>query len=120
MQLEDYFEFEKHDTKFGPVERIRIKGHRISIENIIEPFNADVPAETIAQKYYPSLTLEQVYATITYYLHNRAKVDEYLRHGDAIAEKFYEEYMQQEPDPRIVRLRALKAEKLDQILQAHG
>ena len=39
MQLEDYFDFEKFDTKFGPVERIRIKGHRISIEHLIEYFN---------------------------------------------------------------------------------
>ncbi len=28
MQLEDYFELEQLETKFGPVEQIRIKGHR--------------------------------------------------------------------------------------------
>ena len=26
MQLEDYFEFEKFETKFGVVDRIRLKG----------------------------------------------------------------------------------------------
>ena len=36
MQLEDNFEFETFDSKFGPVERIRIKGHRIAIEHVIE------------------------------------------------------------------------------------
>jgi uncharacterized protein (DUF433 family) len=120
MQLEDYFEFEKHDTKFGPVDRIRIKGHRISIENVIEPFVAGVPPDTIASKYFPSLTLEEIYAAITYYLHNRNAVDEYIRHGDAIAEKFYQEYLQKEPDEMMLRLRTLKAEKLEEVLQSHG
>jgi len=36
MQLEDYFDFETCETKFGPVERIRIKDHRISIEYVIK------------------------------------------------------------------------------------
>ena len=35
MQLEDYFEFENLPSKFGQVERIRIKGHRISIEHVL-------------------------------------------------------------------------------------
>lgn len=120
MQLEDYLEFEKHETKFGPVDRIRIRGHRISIEHVIEPFIAGVPPETIASKYYPTLALEEIYAAITYYLHNRKDVDQYIRHGEAIAEKFYQEHLQKEPDALTLRLQALKAEKLEQVLQSHG
>lgn len=120
MRLEEYFDFEKFDTKFGPVERIRIKGHRISIEHVIEPFNAGVPPETIANKYYPSLGLEQIFATITYYLQNREAVDRYIRHGEAIAEKFYQEHLQIQPDELTQRLRALKAERIEQVLQSHG
>lgn len=120
MQLEDYLEFEKHETKFGPVERIRIKGHRISIEHVVEPFNAGVPPATIATQYYPSLTLEEIYAAITYYLHNQKAVDDYIRHGEAIAEKYYQEYLQREPDAVTLRLRAAKAQKLEEILQSHG
>src|SRR6266446_257176 len=97
MQLEDYFEFERFDTKFGPVERIRIKGHRIAIENIIEPYNTGVPPDTIVRKYYPTLSLEEVYATIAYYLHNQKVVDAYMRRGDDIGELFYQEHLQQEP-----------------------
>ena len=36
MQLEDYFEFETCDTKFGRADVIRIKGSRIMIELVIE------------------------------------------------------------------------------------
>jgi uncharacterized protein (DUF433 family) len=111
MRFEDYFEFEKCDTKFGPVDRIRIKGHRLAIENIIEPFNTGVPPETIVRKYHPTLSLEQVYATIAYYLHNQKEVDEYIRRRDEIGDRYYQEHSQQEPSPMAKRIRALKAKK---------
>ena len=50
MQLEDYFEFEKFETKHGPVERIRIKGHRIAIEHVVELFNQGLSPERIRRK----------------------------------------------------------------------
>jgi uncharacterized protein (DUF433 family) len=61
MQLEDYFDFQRPDD-------IRIKGHRIGIETILYNYiyRARTPEE-IAEE-YPSLTLEQVYATILYSL----------------------------------------------------
>ena len=86
MQLEDYFEFEKFDSPFGPFERIRIKGHRIAIDNVLEFYNQGVPAEEIVETHYPSLTLEEVFATLTYYLHNREAVDAYIRRGMRLAE----------------------------------
>jgi uncharacterized protein (DUF433 family) len=97
MQLEDYFDFEKFDTKYGPVERIRIKEHRISIESVIELFSQGMPPDQIQREAYPSLTLEQVYATITYYLHNKAAVDEYNRRGEEVAEAYYQEYLVKGP-----------------------
>jgi uncharacterized protein (DUF433 family) len=97
MQLEDYFEFEKFDTKFGEVERIRIKGHRIAIEHVLEHFKAGMQPDQIQREMYPTLTLEEVYATITYYLHNREAVDEYDRKGEAIAEAYYQEYQRRGP-----------------------
>jgi uncharacterized protein (DUF433 family) len=111
MQLEDYFLFEKFDTKFGPVERIRIKGHRISLENVLEYFNKGVTPEQIQREVYPSLTLEEVYATITYYLRNKAQVEEYVRAGEAVADAYYQEHLQREPDEVTKRLRALKAKQ---------
>jgi uncharacterized protein (DUF433 family) len=119
MQLEDYFEFEKHMTKFGEVERIRIKGHRISIEHVIEHHRQGLQPAEIVSKVYPTLTLEEVYATITYYLHNQAEVDAYMARGEQIAEAYYQEYLQQEPPEVVKRLRALrdKPEELRRFLE---
>jgi uncharacterized protein (DUF433 family) len=111
MQLEDYFEFETFETKFGPVERIRIKGYRLAIEHIVDCFRNGISPETIVREIYPNIDLEKVYATITYYLHNREKVDSYIRRCEEIGEQYYQEHKQQ-PEPDVVkRLKALKAAK---------
>ena len=71
MQLEVYFDF------LGP-DDIRVKGTRIGIETLLYDFiHRSNSPETIAER-YPSLTLEQVYATVTYYLHNREEIGAYL------------------------------------------
>jgi uncharacterized protein (DUF433 family) len=113
MQLEDYFVFEKFDTKFGPVERIRIKGHRIAIERVIESFHTGASPDQIQREHYPSLTLEEVYATITYYLHNKPAVDAYIAQAEKIADAFYQEWLQQEPSPLAKKLRELRARQKD-------
>jgi uncharacterized protein (DUF433 family) len=71
MQLEDYFTF------LGP-DDIRIKGHRIGIESVLYEYihRAQSP-ESIAQR-FPTLSLQQVYATILYYLQNKDAVAKYL------------------------------------------
>ena len=102
MQLEDYFNF------LAPND-IRLKGTRVGIETILYDFihRARTP-EQIAQT-YPSLTLEQVYATILYYLHNKEAVSKYV--ADWL-EWGHQQRKAQEltPPPGIVRLRKLKAE----------
>jgi len=71
MLLEDYFDFLAPDD-------IRIKGHRVGIESVLLDYlHRNLTAEQIAQR-YPSLTLEDVYAAILYYLHNRETVEHYL------------------------------------------
>lgn len=71
MQLEDYFDFlSPHD--------IRLKGTRVGIETILYDFiHCSRTPEMIAQT-YPSLTLEQMYATITYYLYKKEEITHYL------------------------------------------
>ena len=114
MQLEDYFEFEKFDTPYGPVERIRIKGHRIAIEHVLEFYNKGVSAEEIAKVHYPTLTLEEVYATLTYYLHNKAAVDAYNERGEAIADAYYQEWLRNhKPSPLEEKLRRLRVSAAD-------
>jgi uncharacterized protein (DUF433 family) len=103
MQLESYFDFLAPDD-------IRLKGTRIGIETILyDHIHRSQPPEAIAAR-YPSLTLEQVYATITYYLHNRATVHAYLEawleHGRRMREA-----QERNPPPVVVRLRALAAQR---------
>lgn len=60
MQLTDYFEIQSGND-------IRIRGTRVGIETVLLDFLEGFSPEEIAVR-YRSLTLEQVYATITYYL----------------------------------------------------
>jgi hypothetical protein len=65
----------------------------------------------IQRERYPALTLAEVYATITYYLHNKEAVDAYIAQGDRIGDAFYQEWLQQEPSLVTKRLRELKRQK---------
>lgn len=99
MELESYFDFLAPDD-------IRVKGTRIGIETILyEYIHRGQPAEAIGVR-YPSLTLEQVYATITYYLHNpeaiNAYLEDWLEHGRRMREE-----QERNPPPVVVKLRAL-------------
>lgn len=103
MQLEDYFDFLREDD-------IRVKGTRVGIETILYQYiyRAESP-ETIANT-YTSLTLEQVYATILYYLHNKEAVSKYLT--DWL--EWSREVRRQQaanPPPIVERLRKAKAER---------
>ena len=70
MQWEEYFEFVSADE-------IRIRGTRVGIETVLFEYLDGALPEEIAVN-YPPLTLEQVHATITYFLSKRAETDEYL------------------------------------------
>jgi len=110
MLLEDYFEFEKT----AEYERIRVKGTRIDIECILEPYTAGDSPERIYQSYRHGLNLEQVYATITYYLHNRQEVQAYLERTRAAEDSAYQDYLQKPPSEVMKRLRAIAAQRSGQ------
>lgn len=102
MQLEDYFDFLSETD-------IRLKGHRIGLDDVLEYYLEGYSPEEIKAN-LPSLSLEQIYATITYYLQHQAEVDVYLSRLTAWREKHYQEWAAN-PSPAARRLRALKAEK---------
>ncbi|MBD2415908.1 hypothetical protein FACHB389_31390 [Nostoc calcicola FACHB-389] len=110
MQLEDYFNFLAPDD-------IRLQGTRVGIETILFDylFRAKTPEEIA--KTYTSLTLEQVYATILYYLHNRQAVDAYMTDWLEWGDRMREE-QRRNPNPVVEKLRKLKAEKM--AIQTHG
>ncbi len=90
---------------------IRVKGTRVGIETILyEYIHNSKPPEVIADHYYYSLTVEQVYATILYYLQDQEKVgtyfDDYLKYCQTAREEY-----EKNPPPGAVRLRELIAEK---------
>src|SRR5262245_59451357 len=58
-----------------------VAGTRVSLDSIVYAFEQGSSPESI-QENWPSLKLEQVYGAITYYLANRASVDEYLRRAE--------------------------------------
>ena len=99
MQLEDYFDFQAAND-------IRLKGSRVGIETILFDYLelGLFPEDLVVR--YPTLSLEQVYATITYYWHNKAQIDTYLRewqkHGDRMREK-----QDRNPSPGVLRLREI-------------
>jgi uncharacterized protein (DUF433 family) len=103
MQLEDYFTF------FAPID-IRVKGTRVGIETILLDYlDGKLSAEEIAER-YPRLTLEQVYATILYYLHNRERVDAYLETYLAESCRRHEE-QDRKPSPAVLRMREIRARR---------
>nr|VFK14365.1 MAG: Protein of unknown function (DUF433) [Candidatus Kentron sp. LPFa]VFK30229.1 MAG: Protein of unknown function (DUF433) [Candidatus Kentron sp. LPFa] len=102
ITMNEYFDFLNADD-------IRIKGTRVGIETVLDDYLNAICPEEIAVR-YPTLTLEQVYATITFYLHNRPKADRYLDRWRRYAEQAWQQ-QQQYPSPAIRRLRAIKEQR---------
>lgn len=99
MKLGDYFDF------LAPND-IRLKGHRIGIETILTDYlNLGLFPEEIVVR-YPTLTLEEVYATITYYWRNQEQVDAYLQAWKEHGERMRRE-QELNPSPAVQRLRAI-------------
>lgn len=57
---------------------LRVGKTRVTLDTVIYAFQDGATAEEIVAR-YPTLTLEDVYATITLYLANREAVDLYLQ-----------------------------------------
>jgi uncharacterized protein (DUF433 family) len=111
MELESYFDFLSRDD-------IRIKGTRIGIETVLEDYLEGASPEEIAAR-YRTLTLEQVYATITYYLRNQREIDGYLERWRAYTEAASQE--QQRNPPEFVReLRDRIQRKREALLAERG
>lgn len=97
MKLEDYFDF------FAPND-IRIKGTRVGIESVLyEYIHRKLSPEEIEQQ-FRTVSLEEVYATILYYLSDPETVGKYI--ADWL-EWGHQQRKAQEmnPHPGIIRLR---------------
>jgi len=104
MELEGYLEFLSEDD-------IRIKGTRVGIETVLDDYLEGASPEEIAAR-YRSLSLEQIYATITYYLRNRAQVDAYLKAWRQYTDQAWQE-QERNPSEVVKRLRQLRETQAD-------
>lgn len=102
MTFEDIFDFVSDND-------IRLKGHRVGIDDILFYFVEGYSPEEI-QAQIPTITLKQIYGTITYYLYHRTEVDHYLSQLENWREKRYLEGTSRSSEVG-TRLRQLKAER---------
>ena len=84
MDLQDYFDF-IDDTS------IRIKGHRVYIDEVLEEhLKGKAPEEILSC--FKNLPLEKIYATLLYYEVNKAEMDAYLQRVRQYHEKSRQEW----------------------------
>ena len=104
MQLEDYFNFLTPND-------VRLKNSRIGIETILYEYiyRARTPEEI--EQIYPTLTLEQIYATILYYLHEKDQLSQYLADWLEHCQKGEQE-QDLNPPAFVEKMRKLRAEKV--------
>ncbi len=82
-------------------------GSRVSLESVICLFLDGASPETIVDE-FPTLSLEQVYGAITFYLADRSKIDAYL----AESERLWDEAgKNQSPVPPALRQRLERARR---------
>ena len=96
----------------------KIKGTRLGIETVLDDYLGGAGPEEVAAR-YRTLTLEQVYATITYYLHKHEEIDRYLERWWAYTEAAWQE--QQRSPPEFVRgLRERIQRKREMVVAERG
>ncbi|NES00026.1 MAG: DUF433 domain-containing protein [Symploca sp. SIO1B1] len=94
MQIEEYFDF------LAPND-IRVKGTRVGIESILyEYIKGKLSPEEIELK-FRTVTLEQVYATVLYYLHDQEAVGKYFADWLELSNQQRQE-QQTNPHPGII------------------
>ncbi len=104
MRIEEYFDF------LGP-DDIRIRGHRIGIESILDEYVHRHRTPEQIRRRFPTLSLEQVYATILYYLQNTAEVGAYLEDWREHGQRMREEQARN-PNPGALKLHELLKQRL--------
>lgn len=92
--LESYFEFIR-SSEDGAVQAIRVAGTRVGIEHILREYFGGASPEELALR-FPTVSLEQIHATITFFLAQRRQVIEYLQ---SVWQQQASDWERQEADP---------------------
>ena len=75
-----------------------IRGKRVSLDSVVYRFIEGLSPESIASECFPTLSLEDVYGAITYYLAHRAEIDAYLQEADRDYDAFRERVRAEYPE----------------------
>jgi uncharacterized protein (DUF433 family) len=81
--------------------RMRVSGTRVLLDLIVNAYQRGETPEHIVQM-YTTLTLDQVYLAIGYYLRHRETVDDYIRRMDEEAERLRREWEAEHP-PKVTK-----------------
>lgn len=87
---------------------VRLAGHRIGIDDVLSMYVQGATANDI-QARFPTLRLEEIYATLTYYHAHQTTIDEYLQQVDRWREE-RQQYAEMHPSPLAQRIQARKAQ----------
>ena len=60
---------------------VRVAGSRVTLDTIVAMFRQGASPEEIAE-HFPTISLADVYAVVTFYLRHQADVESYLRQGE--------------------------------------
>lgn len=74
-----------------------VAGTRVSLDSIVYAFRGGESPETIQQN-FPSLTLEQVYGAIAFYLGHQAEVNANIRQGEEELHRLVPPLSQRRPE----------------------
>ncbi|HEY2382043.1 MAG TPA: DUF433 domain-containing protein [Terriglobia bacterium] len=85
---------------------VRVGGTRVRLDTVVYAFNQGDTAEEILQE-YPSLSLPDIYATISYYLQHRDSVDAYVKERKKEHDRV-KQINETRSDPADLRQRLLK------------
>lgn len=108
MELESYFDFSHGE--------IRIQGTRVYLDNVVRYYNEGMRAEDIT-RVLRTLSLEEIYVCITYYLANKEAIDQFIEEKDRETEEKIRE-QERNLTPQQLRLRAkLEAARQDLVGQ---
>lgn len=83
---------------------------RVMLDSVVAGFEQGHSPETIRQQ-YPSLSLEDVYGAITYYLANLKEVNDYLERQAGVW-RHWRNKSEEQPAAVIERLRLLKQSRV--------
>lgn len=84
----------------------RVTGSRVSLDSVVHAYWEGLSPEAIVAE-FSSLSAEQVYGAIAFYLRNREEIDRYLDEQEACWEAL-KQRSESENAPMLERLRAIR------------